>query len=134
MVLAPASTASGYEQSRLVLDCGPGCPEAYDMVGPAGYGFVNYTTYGSTLKLQVGIRNASPNTSYTIYLTCGPTHDLACGFVALATVTTDAYGRASANQLLISNPVGGGVRTDHVDIGGADGSWVVAGGINYTLP
>jgi hypothetical protein len=131
-MLAPTATAAKYEQSPMFQDCSAGCPEAIDFSGPSGFGWVNYTTYGPDLKLQVALRGASANTSYTIYLTCGPTHDTACGFVAVGTLLTDAYGRANANQIVVRSPFGGGVRTDHVDIIGSDGSIYVAGNINYT--
>jgi hypothetical protein len=132
-MLAPTATAAKYEQSGMFLDCaageGPGL--CADMSGPSGFGWIN-TTYGPDLKLQVAIRGASPNTSYTIFLTCGPTHALVCGFVEVGTIVTDAYGRANANQIVVRSPFGGGVRTDHVDILGSDGSVLVAGNINYT--
>lgn len=133
-MLAPTATAAKYEQSGMFQDCaaseGPG--PCADMSGPSGFGWINYTTYGPDHKLQVALRGASANTSYTIYLTCGPTHLLACGFVDVGTIVTDAYGRANANQIVVRSPFGGGVRTDHVDILGSDGSVYVAGNINYT--
>lgn len=137
-MLAPSATAAKYEQSGMFQDCSTGCPEAVDMAGPGGFGWVNYTTYGPDLKLQVALRGAEPNTTYRVFLTCGPTHDTACGFVDVGSVTTDQYGRGNNNQIIVRSPFGGGVRTDHVDLlkgaGDLSAGLYAAGNINYTLP
>jgi hypothetical protein len=134
----PGATGSSYQRSYLFQDCSTGCPEAIDMVGPSGFGWINYTTYGPDLKLQVQLRNAEPNASYRIFLTCGPTHATACGFVDVGGITTDRYGRGNANQIIVPTQFGGGARTDHVDIlaasGPATAGAYVAADINYTVP
>jgi hypothetical protein len=134
-ILAPTATAAPpYLTSPMFQDCatGEGPGPCADMSGPSGFGSVSFTTYGPDLKLQVKLRNATPNTSYTIFLTCGPTHALVCGFVEIGTLMTNEFGRATDNQIIVPMPFGGGTRTDHVDIVGADGSVYVAGSIDYT--
>ena|SRR5215211_290915 len=48
-----------------------------------------------SLTLAVTLEFAQPNTRYTVYYTCGPAHALACGFVSLGTLSTDAVGAGS---------------------------------------
>jgi hypothetical protein len=143
--LAPAASASRITQELIFQDCGTGCPEPVDMAGPTGFGWVNYYTIGDgDLKVTVALHHAEPNTTYEIFLVCGPTHDTACGFTVIGSLTTDAYGRGRANQIIVrlatlqAPPYGSGDRTDHIDLlksaGDLSGGLYAAGNINYTVP
>jgi hypothetical protein len=129
----------------LVQDCSTGCPEAIDMAGPTGFGFVNYNQDNSgVLRLLVSLKNAEPNATYNIYLTCGPTHDTACSFVDVGSVTTNGQGNGTSANIIVplstlqSSPLGSGARTDHLDIlseaGPAAAGSYVAANLNYTVP
>jgi hypothetical protein len=110
-----------------------------DMTGPV-VGNVTYRQEpDGSLVLELRLEIAQPSTSYTVYLVCGPSHDLVCGFVSLGTLSTDAVGSGSIAFTvpladLQNPPFGAGYRNDHIDLV-ADGvpffSAVVAGAINY---
>lgn len=111
-----------------------------DMIGPE-IGNVRYQQNNSGgLNLGLHTDFAQPNTTYQVFLTCGPSHALACGFIAQGTFTTDATGVANVSVLftlatLQGAPFGCGYRTDHVDmIGGPLSSSLTAGAINYFVP
>jgi hypothetical protein len=131
-LLTPVAQGSSVQRVELFQECGPGCPEPIDFSGPTGFGWVDFVVAGETLKVAVKLKHATPNSTYTAYYTCGPTHDLACGFFPFPEITTDAAGRGSVTNLPLGCPFGGGSRTDHIDIIGADGSAYVAGDINYS--
>ncbi len=111
-----------------------------DMVGPV-IGNVSYRQ-GSNGRLNLVLHTdfAQPNTTYQIFPTCGPSHALACGFITLGTLTTNAAGMGNAGIIvplttLQAPPFGCGYRTDHVDlIGGGISSSLTAGAINYFVP
>src|SRR5215471_12099438 len=108
-----------------------------DMVGPV-IGRVSYRQ-GSNGRLNLVLHTdfAQPNTTYQIFLVCGPAHALACGFITVGTLTTNATGVGNAGIIvslatLQAPPFGCGYRTDHVDsIGGGISSVLTAGAINY---
>ena len=63
-----------------------------DMIGPE-IGRIKYQQNNSGgLNLGLHTDFAQPNTTYQVFLTCGPSHALACGFIAQGTLTTDATG------------------------------------------
>jgi hypothetical protein len=125
----------------LVQDQGPGGTGTLDMDGPTGYGFVNFNQdENGTLRVTVAIKNAEPYANYTVYLTCGPTHAAACGFIVIGNITTNGQGNGNSDSIYVdlatlqAAPFGSGERTDHIDIGGTSGDWLVAGGIDYSVP
>lgn len=122
-------------------DAGGAAGGACDNVGP-NVGSVTYVKTGAgALQLSITVTGAAANTSYTVYLTCGPTHDLACGFVSVGTVTTDGAGNAStvitvsAATLQTLHPTPG-THNDHIDL--LSGPHTIAttptGTITYSVP
>lgn len=111
-----------------------------DMTGPA-IGNLSYRQDSADdLNLAFAIDFGQPNTVYTVFLTCGPAHALACGFRAVGTVSTNAVGQGNATltvpfSVLHSPPFGPGYRTDHVDLleaaGGFSKGVLTAGALNY---
>lgn len=116
-----------------------------DMAGPTGFGFVNFNQDNAgNLRVVASLKNAEPNTTYEIFLVCGPTHDTACGFISIGTLTTNGQGNGNSGAVdvplatLQAAPFGAGDRTDHIDLiqGPGDlsaGAYVVSG-IDYTVP
>jgi hypothetical protein len=126
-------------------DCSTGCAEAIDMAGPTGFGFVNFNQdETSALRVVVSLKNAAPNTTYTIYLVCGPTHAVACGFISIGTLTTNGVGNGNSSAIIVplstlkDSPFGSGSRTDHIDLGAGVGDlsagFYAVGGVNYVVP
>jgi hypothetical protein len=107
----------------------------YDMTGPL-IGNVSYRQSGaSALEMTITVDFGQPNTTYDVFLVCGPAHALACGFTTIGTLTTDPVGAASTSiavslGVLLNPPFGPGYRTDHLDLL-AGGGALVAGAINY---
>ena len=109
-----------------------------DMRGPE-VGSVSYTqSAGGNLQLRIKVEFAQVNTKYEVYLVCGPAHSLACGFVTIGTLTTNAAGSGGAAinvpaGVLQSAPFGPGFRNDHLDLIGSDPrtSILSIGAINY---
>src|SRR5678816_3361886 len=63
-----------------------------DMNGPV-VGSVGYKqTNADNLDISITLEFGQPNTKYEAFLTCGPAHALACGFLGIAVLTTDAVG------------------------------------------
>ncbi len=110
-----------------------------DMNGPQ-VGLLAYSEPGDNLHLDIRIEFGRPTTKYEIFLTAGPSHALAAGFIGIGTIATDAAGAASGsftvpNNRLLAAPFGPGYRTDHVDMLEAGGSFsggvLVVGAVNY---
>ena len=134
-------SAAAATKIDLMQDRSAGGSETLDMDGPTGFGFVNFNQNGQDdLRLLVSLKNAEPNTTYEgMFLVCGPTHDDACGFVDIGSLTTDDDGNGSANmwldvETLQASPFGPGSRTDHFDLIGPAGDVYAASGIDYTVP
>lgn len=114
-----------------------------DMAGPRmGFTFYAQNTLGG-LGLAETLVYAWPNTTYHVFLTCGPSHAMACGFIDLGTVTTNANGRGTTSKsvplaTLRTAPFGCGYRTDHVDLlqtaGDLSKGFLTSGAINYFVP
>ena len=122
------SVANAAQNQKLDLfQDGGAAGGAIDFAGPTGYGFVNYNSTASGARLVVALKNAAPNTTYEVYLTCGPTHALACGFISLGFVTTNASGNGNSGAIQFDNPYVGGPN-DHIDIIGG-GEVYAAGGL-----
>ena len=144
--LLPGSVAaSAATKVDLVQDVASGGVGTLDMLGPTGYGFVNFNQDANgDLRLTVSLKNAEPNTNYHgVFLVCGPTHASACGFLDVGELTTNGQGNGNATlklpvAVLQASPFGPGSRTDHFDLlkGVGDGSAGVyaASGINYIVP
>ena len=142
--LQAVSVTPGFAKEKtkieLVNDCGgfgPGGP--CDNVGvPAGSVKFRQDETGA-LTIDVSLRGARPDTTYGIFLTCGPTIVLSCGFVKIGTVTTDAAGNARSGDLFVpvttlqAAPFGSGQRTDEITIV-TDLGDLSAGGFDQVTP
>ena len=132
---------------NFIQDVAPGGSTSdADMVGPTGFGFVNFNQdeFGN-LRVTVVLKNAEPNKEYTIYLVGGPTHDTVTGFFAIGTLTTNGVGNGAVSSIIVSvatlqgaTGFGSGARTDHMDVLGEGypataGGYVVTG-VNYYVP
>jgi hypothetical protein len=111
-----------------------------DMNGPE-IGRVRYSRDGAGgLQVRIELEFGHPNTSYTVFLVCGPSHGLACGFTAIDTLVTNALGTGASGTTvpvaaLQAPPFGPGYRTDHIDlldgVGNLAQGALTAGAINY---
>jgi hypothetical protein len=116
------------------------CPSngSCDMKGPK-IGLLKYSQGNDgSLSLSLTFSGVDANTAYPVYLACGPSHDLACGFSQVGTITTNASGAGSGTvnvpvATLQASPYGCGYRTDHVDLV-AGNNYPVAGATNYYVP
>ena len=120
-VIAGVANATSNSKVDLFYDGVPGSAEI-DMAGPTGFGFVNYNKNADgALRFVVSLKNAAPNTTFSIYYVCGPTHALICApAYLLGTFTTDADGNANSGALWLENPPFVGAPDDHVDIVGGN--------------
>lgn len=121
-----------------------------DMAGPSGtgnrgFGFVNYNQNAEgELRVVVALKNATPNTTYEIFLVCGPTHATACGFITIGFLTTNGQGNGNSGAIhvpvttLQAPPFGSGARTDHVDllasVGDLSAGFYAATPVSYIVP
>jgi len=110
-----------------------------DMRGPE-IGTVSYSQPGGNLLLRIRIEFGQPGTTYRVFLTCGPAHGLACGFVTIGTLVTNAAGAGASAitvpaAVLEASPFGPGFRNDHIDllrgVGDLGKGVLTAGAINY---
>ena len=125
-VFVSVASASPNQKLDLFQD-GGSAGGVVDFAGPTGYGFINYNSTADGERAVVALKNAAPNTTFTIYLTCGPTHVLACGFISIGTMTTNEQGNANSDTILFNNPYVGGPN-DHIDLLGG-GETYAAGGL-----
>jgi hypothetical protein len=111
-----------------------------DMAGPV-VGNVSYQQSGaSALELTITVDFGQPGANYEVFLTCGPAHSLACGFVSVGTLITNVAGSGSAtiivpHSVLLNTPFGPGYRNDHLDlldsVAGFARGVLTAGALNY---
>jgi len=110
-----------------------------DMRGPE-IGSVSYSQPGGNLLLKIKITFGQPSTTYRVFLTCGPAHNLACGFVTIGNLVTNAAGAGASAitvpaAVLEASPFGPGFRNDHLDLlrgaGDLTKGVLTAGAINY---
>ena len=92
-----------------------------------------------SLTFTLHVNFAQPNGLYGIAFTCGPSHDLACGFTTVDQFTTNGKGKADKEvtltlDFLRAPPFGCGYRTDHIDAVGPLFNVLTAGAINYFVP
>lgn len=143
-IALPASAAPNTKLD-LVQDCSSTCPEAIDMAGPTGFGFVNYNQDDQgNLRVVASLKNAQPNMTYHIFLACGPTHATACGFMDIGMVTTNGQGNGNSGAVMVplatlqATPFGSGARTDHIDIlagvGDTSAGVYVTSNVDYLVP
>ena len=138
--VAPAASAQTADISQIFQDCGIGCQEPIDFVGPYGFGVVTYNVVDSkSLRVTIVLRSAAAGATYPIFFTCGPTHDEGCGYFQIGELTTNSDGNAVTTVFvpLAELEVFGQVQTDHIDILDTEDfskGVYVAGGINFSLP
>jgi hypothetical protein len=115
--LAGVAAATANDKVDLQQDCGSPCVEPVDSAGPTGFGFVNYNKNAAgDLRVVAVLKNAAPDTTYTVFFVCGPTHATACGFVSIGTVTTNGQGNGSSGAIVLTSPPYVGGPDDHVDL------------------
>ena len=144
VALQMVSTTSGFAKEKtkieLVNDCGGFGPGgACDNTGVAA-GFVRFEQDDTGgLIINVTLRGGRPDTTYVIGLNCGPTIALACGFVLIGTLTTNAAGNARSGDLLVpvttlqAAPFGSGPRWDEITMVTKVGD-LSAGGFDQITP
>lgn len=141
--LAVPVGATANTKLDLIQDCSVGCPEATDMTGPTGFGFVNYNqNAGGDLRIVASLKGAAPNTTYSVILANGSTHATTTGFAVIGTVTTNGQGNGTTNVVvphatLLSAPFGVGSQMNHVDLrmdvnDTSTGLYTVSG-VDYTV-
>ena len=114
---AGVAGATANDKVDLQQDCGSPCVEALDSSGPTGFGFVNYNKNAAgDLRVVAVLKDAAPNTTYTVFLVCGPTHATACGFVNIGSVTTNGQGNGSSGAIILADPPYVGGPDDHIDL------------------
>jgi hypothetical protein len=110
-----------------------------DMDGPQ-IGLTAYSEPGDDLHIKLTIEFGQPNTHYEVFLTGGPSHALATGFIAIGTLATNPAGSGAGafavpHATLLAPPFGAGYRTDHIDllrgVGDLAKGVLTAGAINY---
>lgn len=117
VVLAGVASATANDKVDLQQDCGSPCVEPVDSVGPTGFGFVNVNKNAAgDLRVVAVLKNAAPNTTYEVFLVCGPTHATACGFVSLGTLTTNGQGNGNSGAIVVEDPPYVGGPNDHIDL------------------
>ena len=124
----------------LVNDCGgfgPGGP--CDNVGPTA-GFVKFDQDDTgALTVAVSMHDGMPNTTYAVFLTCGPTIALSCGFLQIGTITTNGAGNGRSGAIVVplrtlqAAPFGSGERADEITLVRALGD-LGAGGFDQVTP
>jgi hypothetical protein len=95
---AGLALATPNEKVKLMWDGTIGSPDI-DSDGPTGFGFVNYSQNSSMVRTVVALKNAEPSVTYTVYLTCGPTHDQSCGFISIGKLITDENGNGNTGAI-----------------------------------
>lgn len=120
--LAVPVGATANTKLDLIQDCSVGCPEAPDMTGPTGFGFVNYNQNADgDLRIVASLKGAEPNTTYSVILANGSSHATTTGYAVVGTVTTNGQGNGTSNivvlhAMLLSAPFGVGNQTNHIDL------------------
>ncbi len=141
--LAVPVGATANTKLDLIQDCSIGCPEAPDMTGPTGFGFVNYNQDANgDLRVVVSVKGAAPNATYAVILGNGSTHATTTGSAIVGTVTTNGQGNGTSNSqvphaTLLSAPFGVGDQMNHIDVRKAlndtsTGLYTVSG-VDYTV-
>ncbi|PIY79675.1 MAG: hypothetical protein COY81_01400 [Candidatus Pacebacteria bacterium CG_4_10_14_0_8_um_filter_43_12] len=139
--LPSKAMATANTKLDLIQDASAGGGELIDMIGPTGFGFINFNQNASgDLRLVVSLKGAEPDITYSgVFLVCGPTHALGCGFIDVGELTTNGQGNGNATMWLEAatlqdSPFGPGARTDHFDMIGPAGDVYAVSGIDYTVP
>ncbi len=141
---APLAQATSNTKIAVFQDVPPGGSSAdVDFIGPTGFGFVSYNQDDETgdMRLTVSLKGVAPGREFGVFLTNGPTHDTAIGFIFAAVFTTNVRGNGTVTVTIpISQlsflALGADSVLGHVDITTfdfADGVYV-AGGVNWTVP
>jgi hypothetical protein len=111
-----------------------------DMTGPA-IGTVSYhQDAADDLSLTIALEFGQPSAVYQVFLVCGPSHALGCGFRVIGTLPTNVVGQGATTMVvpfpvLHAAPFGPGYRTDHLDllvgVGDLSKGVLTAGALNY---
>lgn len=111
-----------------------------DMTGPV-IGSVSYhQDAADDLSLTITVEFGQPSVVYQVFLVCGPSHALGCGFRAIGTLATSIVGQGATTivvpfPVLHGPPFGPGYRTDHLDllvgVGDLGKGVLTAGALNY---
>jgi hypothetical protein len=138
MLVPSVVLAAPNSKVDLVMDVGE-AGDAYDMEGPV-VGFVNTNQDDEgNLRVVIKVKDATPLTTYTVWLVGGATHDSATGFTVIGYLTTNEIGTANSGEIWVDAatmaeaPFGSGPH--HIDIDeGGDDKWFVSSPIPYTVP
>jgi hypothetical protein len=110
-----------------------------DMNGPQ-IGITAYSEPGDNLHLEIKVEFAQPSTKYEVFLTAGPSHALATGYISVGVLSTNAAGAGAGaftvpHAILLAHPFGAGYRNDHIDllrgVGDLSSGVLVSGAVNY---
>jgi hypothetical protein len=144
--ISTAADARAQAKSAIFQDCAPAAPCPFgpggaDFSGPFGFGSVMYRQDAATgdMTVRVKLRHAAPNTTYTVYFTCGGSshQEIACAKWLLGTLTTNKQGSGKSDRFTVTLVMLQGVSPSpgHVDIENVlgQGGWFVAGGIQWVV-
>ena len=140
LVLAVGALSSGSAAVvavDLAYDSGPKFPGARDMIGPRVGWVISKQLNDGSLEVNVEVRRADANATYSVTIYCGPTHANALAVIASgATVTTNATGAASYSTTIplatLTAACGAGSHTGHIDLDGGPGTTLAATPLNFT--
>src|SRR5262249_6017270 len=91
-------------------------------------------------NLTITVEFGQPSALYQVFLVCGPSHSLGCGFRDIGTLATNVVGQGSTTivvpfPVLQVAPFDPGYRTDHLDllvgVGNRSKGILTAGALNY---
>lgn len=69
------------------------------MTGPVVGSVRNLQTSSGDLDVTITADCGQPSSTYEIFLTCGPSHNVGCGFASIASLMTDVAGFGSSTVL-----------------------------------
>jgi hypothetical protein len=88
----------------VILDCPIGGCGDLDMTGPSDQGFVIYNQDDITGDLRIVAKlqkSGKINSTYTVFLTCGPTHVAACNFIIIDVFSTNIKGTGNTGDIIV---------------------------------
>ena len=145
-IQSTAGAASPNTKLDMLQDVADGSGDARDVVGPAGFGHINYNQLPSgDLRIEAALKGAAPDTTYTLIIYCGPTHINAINSIHVGAVTTNGQGNANTGAIHIpaaslagaTGACASGATTGHLDFDNNTTSGTYTsppGSITYTTP